>query len=43
MMAAETQQFDFEKSWPFCPAKQYMHALQSHFGHRPLLVLLPAN
>ena len=29
--------------WPFCPVKQYMHALRSHFGHRPLLVLLPAN
>lgn len=24
-------------------AKQYMHTLRSHFGHRPLLVLLPAN
>jgi len=24
-------------------AKQYMHILRSHFGHRPLLVLLPAN
>lgn len=24
-------------------AKQYMRTLRSHFGHRPLLVLLPAN
>ena len=29
--------------WPFCQAKQYIHALRSHFGHRPLVVLLPAN
>ena len=29
--------------WSFCPAKESMHALQSHFGHRLLLVLLPAN
>ena len=25
------------------PAKQSMHALRSHFRHKPLLVLLPAN
>ena len=29
--------------WPFCQAKHYMHALQSHFRHRPLLVLLIVN
>ena len=32
----------FLDQW-FFPAKQYTHALRSHFGHRPLLVLFPAN
>jgi hypothetical protein len=29
--------------WRPCPAKQSMHALKSHFGPRPQLVLLPVN
>ena len=37
MMSAETQRFEF------CPAKQYVHALRSHFGHRPLLVLVTSE
>ena len=35
--------FTISWKWSFCRAKQYMHALGSHFGHRPLLVLLPGE
>ena len=34
---------DLTLKWPFRSAKQYIHALQSQFGHRTLLTLLLPN